>query len=357
MNCATPTAEPSIAVLIPNWNDARYLARCLRSILDQPVKPDEIIVVDDGSTDNSVAVIQAELAHEPRARLIRNEANLGIFAAFEVGMRHMHSEYVLFLSANDFLWPGIFARAKTCLARSPSVGVWSAMSSLIDEADRPIRLHPSPVIAFRDATFRPEECSKLAHRLGNWFTGPTLIYNREKLIAAGGFNPEYGAASDLFAAMAVASLHGAAYSPEPLGGIRIHHGSYSSRALADPAGLEKIMELLRLQGPQVSPRLFSPSFLHRTALRYRFAAVRASRGAAIATVGRITGGAKGRLLAILDRIVLRRLALLRVAVAYVILVPFDVWPAFRYRLLGWAIVRFRATMPARWPRSDVAPRV
>lgn len=242
----TPTAGPSIAVLVPNFNEARYLVRCLRSILDQPVKPDEIIVVDDGSTDNSVALIQTELAHEPRAKFIRNEANLGIFAALEVGMRHSRSEYVLFLSANDFLLPGIFARAKACLARSPGVGVWSAMSWLIDEADRPIRLHPSPAIAFRDATFPPEDCIKLAHRLGNWFTGPTNTLNREKLIAAGGFDPRYGAASDLLATFAVASLHGAAYSPEPLAGIRVHHGSHTSRSLADPAGLEAVMELLRI---------------------------------------------------------------------------------------------------------------
>jgi hypothetical protein len=332
---------------MPNWNDGRYLVRCLRSILDQPVQPDEIIIVDDGSTDDSVAIIQAELAHEPRARLIRNEANLGIFASLEVGMRHLRSDYVLFLAANDFLLPGIFARAKACLARSPGIGVWSAMSWLIDEADRPIRLHPSAVIALHDATFTPEDCVRLAHRLGNWFTGTTLIYHREKLAAVGNFNPGYGATSDLFAALAVASLHGAAYSPQPFGGIRVHQGSYSSRALEDPAGLEKLIEQVRTYGTRVSPRLFSPSFLHRTALRYRFSAVRASRGAAVATVGAITGGVKGRLLAIVERIVPRRLALLRMVLAYFILVPFDVWPAFRYRALGWALVRFRATIPVK----------
>ena len=336
------SSGPSIAVLMPNWNDARFLPRSIRSILDQPVKPDEIVIVDDGSTDNSVEVIRREIAGEPTAKLVTSEANHGIFAALELGMRHLRSEYVLFLAANDFLLPGIFARAKQCLARNPGIGLWSAMSWLVDEKDRPIRLHPSAVIALRDKAFTPDQCVSLAYRIGNWFTGSTLVYNREKLVAVGGFNPEYGATTDLFAAFALASLHGASFSPVPFAGIRVHQGSYSSRTLEDTAGLEKINESLHAIGPKVSPRLFTPGFLDRMALRYRFSAVRASRGGAIGAIARLTGGWKSRALAVVDKLPGQALRMLS---AYLVLVPFDAWPHFRYRVLGWVFVRIRASMP------------
>jgi hypothetical protein len=130
-------------------------------------------------------------------------------------------------------------------------------------------------------------------------------------------------------------------------GIRVLRESYSSRTLEDLVGLEKMIERLQCEGKRMSPRLFSSAFLRRTALRCRYSAVRASRGRAIAAIGRFTGGAKGRLLALLDSVVPRRLALLRMVVAFLILVPFDVWPVLRFRALGWAVVRLRATAPAK----------
>ncbi len=73
----SPTIEPSIAVIVPNWNDARHLPRCLRSVLDQESPPDELIVVDDASTDDSVATIKSLIAGNPRARLIENAVTQG----------------------------------------------------------------------------------------------------------------------------------------------------------------------------------------------------------------------------------------------------------------------------------------
>jgi len=342
--------EPSIAVIVPNRNDARFLPRCLRSILDQPVPPEELIVVDDQSTDDSVAVIRSSVAATPWAQLAINPVNLGTNGALNEGLRRARSDYVLFLASNDFLLPGIFARAKACLAGSPGAGLWSAMSWLVDEEDRPVRLHPSPVVALKDAYFPPERCVKLAHRFGNWFTGSTLIYHRDTLQAAGGFDPAYRALSDLITALVIASRCGAAYSPEPFAAIRIHGDSYSSRTLRDVTGLEEMLEQLWVRGPQLSPQLFTAPFLERTGLRFRFAAVRASGGAAIAEVAsRVTGWKRATLL-IVDRIVPATFGLLRVALVFPILRPFDILPTVWNRLLGWAVVRLRVQLQRRQRR-------
>jgi len=160
------------------------------------------------------------------------------------------------------------------------------MAWLVNDEDRVIRLHSSPVIALADAYFPPEQCLRLAHRHGSWFTGPTLIYHRDTLEAAGRFDPAYMGLSDLLTALIVAGRRGAAYSPVPLGSFRIHGGSYLSRTLMDNANVETILDRLRKRGPPLAPGLFTGEFLERTALRFRFASLRSCKGANIANVAK-----------------------------------------------------------------------
>ena len=71
----TQGGEPKIAVIVPNRNDSRFLRRCLASVFGQQVLPNELIVVDDQSTDDSPALIRALIAGHSWARLIENPVN------------------------------------------------------------------------------------------------------------------------------------------------------------------------------------------------------------------------------------------------------------------------------------------
>lgn len=340
---------PSIAVVVPNRNDARYLSRSLRSVIGQEAAPEELIIVDDGSTDDSVDVIRSLIAGNARARLIVNPVNLGTYGAMEVALRHVRSDYALFLSANDYVLPGIFARARSCLARSPGVGLWSALAWLVDEDDRPIRLHPSAIVALKDSVFSPRDCVRLAHRFGNWFTGTTLIYHLDALRAAGGFDAGYGAPADLFAALTVASLRGAAYTPEPFAGIRRHAGSALYRALNDVAKLEAMLNRLEECGPKVSPALFTGGFADRTRQRFRFAAIRASGGRLLPEIAERERGWRRVALTTVNRLVPAGLRILRVAAAFLILRPFDLVPTLWNRVFGWTVVRVRLKLRGESP--------
>lgn len=341
-----PAPAPTIAVIVPNWNDARYLPRALRSVLDQQVSADELIVVDDQSTDDSVQVIQELIAGRSNAQLVVNPVNLGTNGALNAGLARMKSDYVLFLASNDYVLDGIFARAKACFAAHPGIGLWSAMAWLVDEADQPIRLHPSAVVSLKDAAFTPEQCVRLAHRFGNWFTGTTLIYHREALRAAGGFDPAYGGLSDLLTALVVASRAGAGYSPEPYAAIRMHAGSFLSGTLKDVDRLDRSLERLRERGPQLSPALFTERFQRRTALRFQFAAVRAANGG-MARVARSTSGWHRAGLQAAERVLPAGLRRLRLALAFLILRPFDVFPTVLNRIAGWAFVRTRLLLAGK----------
>jgi hypothetical protein len=331
------TEQPRIAVIVPNRNDSRYLPRCIRSILDREDPPDELIVVDDQSTDNSVSLLRKLLSGKPRARLIESHVNLGTYGALDKGLEVSRSEYVLFLSANDFVLPGLFARARSCLARYPGAGLWSAMGWLVDEDDRLIRLHASPVVSLRDTYVPPERCTQLTYRLGNWSVGSTLIYHRATLDAAGRFDAAYMGLADLVTTLVVASRRGLVYSAVPFGVSRIHSGSHLSRTLGKET-LERILARLRERGPELAPEVFTPAFFERMALRLRFAAVRASQGASLSFAATMYSGLRRLLLEWAARFLPPSFHRIRVAAAFLVLCPFDIVPALWNRLLGSAAV-------------------
>ena len=338
--------EPTIAVVVPNRNDERYLERCLRSVLDQAVPPDELVVVDDASSDGSVPLIRRLIAGRAGARLIVNPVNLGVYGAINEGYRHTRSEYTLFLASNDFVLPGIFAHAKRAIAASPAgVGLWSAMAWFVDEEDRPLRLHASPVVSVRDAFLAPQRCHELAIRHGNWFTGGTLVYRRGALEEAGGFHDRYMGLSDLFTALAVAVRHGAAYSPVPLCAIRRHAESYLIRTLADAGRLEDILGRVREQGLRTEPRLFTPEFWSRTVQRLRFASIRTTGGATLEAIAEASAEPVRGALRRAARFLPQSWRRARVVAAFAILRPFDLLPSLWSRALGWLFVRSRH----RWP--------
>ena len=93
-------ARSTVAVIIPTFNSARFLADALASVVAQTRRADEIIVVDDGSTDDPAAVV----TNFENVRLIRQE-NCGRSVARNVGLRSCSASHVVFLDADDRLLP------------------------------------------------------------------------------------------------------------------------------------------------------------------------------------------------------------------------------------------------------------
>ncbi|REJ66498.1 MAG: glycosyltransferase family 2 protein [Planctomycetota bacterium] len=92
-------ADPSIGVIVPVYNGERYLAAAIESILGQTHLPDEVVVIDDGSTDDSAAIAES---FGPPVRCLR-QANAGVTAARNLGVAECRCELLAFLDADD-LW-------------------------------------------------------------------------------------------------------------------------------------------------------------------------------------------------------------------------------------------------------------
>ena len=92
--------NPKISVIIPVYNVEKYLSECLDSIVNQTLKDIEIICVNDGSTDNSLSILQEYASKDKRIKIIDKE-NEGQGYARKVGLDIVSGEYILFCDSDD----------------------------------------------------------------------------------------------------------------------------------------------------------------------------------------------------------------------------------------------------------------
>jgi glycosyltransferase involved in cell wall biosynthesis len=113
--------QPTVSVVIPTYNDARYLGKAIESVLKQTYSDLEVLVVDDGSRDNTSEVVSA--FHDPRLRLTVHTSNKGLPAARNTGMRAASGEIIALLDADDLFAPDKLETHVRFLAAHPEVGL------------------------------------------------------------------------------------------------------------------------------------------------------------------------------------------------------------------------------------------
>lgn len=112
----------SFSVVIPLYNKAPYIERAINSILNQTLQEFEIIVVNDGSTDNGREIVEAML--DPRIRLI-NQANQGVSVARNRGIHEATYELIAFLDADDEWLRSYLAEIQTLIRNFPDCGAYA----------------------------------------------------------------------------------------------------------------------------------------------------------------------------------------------------------------------------------------
>src|SRR3974390_2854794 len=107
---ATPKAvPPTVSFLIPNYNHARFIGTALSALAAQTRPPDEVLVIDDGSTDDSIAVLESFQPDLPQLPLLRNPQNLGVCATLNRGLREATGSHIVSSAADDWVEPAFVA--------------------------------------------------------------------------------------------------------------------------------------------------------------------------------------------------------------------------------------------------------
>jgi glycosyltransferase involved in cell wall biosynthesis len=106
----THDMTPRVSVIVPVFNTAPYLARCLQSLRESALREIEIICVDDASTDESARIVEDFARLDSRIRLIRHERNLGLGGARNTGIAAARAEYIGGVDSDDWVAPTMYAR-------------------------------------------------------------------------------------------------------------------------------------------------------------------------------------------------------------------------------------------------------
>ena len=105
--------NPKVSVIIPVYNTEKYLRECLDSVVNQTLRDIEIICVDDGSTDNSLAILREYETKDSRIKVLTQE-NINAGAARNKGLSEATGEFLSFLDSDDFFEPDAIERMYEC---------------------------------------------------------------------------------------------------------------------------------------------------------------------------------------------------------------------------------------------------
>jgi glycosyltransferase involved in cell wall biosynthesis len=209
-----------LTVVLPNFNHSRFLPHALGALVAQTRPADELIIIDDASTDDSIAVIESCLPKHRNAVLLRNEKNLGAVRCMNVGLRMAQGSSVVFAAADDVVYPTFFEHTLELLRVFPQAAFASGRTEIIDADGNRVCVFNNPVPLDQAGYISPRAVARLLMRDDGWFTGNVTMFNKDRLLSVGGFPEELGAFTDGFVSRVLALKHGACFTPEVLGAWR-----------------------------------------------------------------------------------------------------------------------------------------
>jgi glycosyltransferase involved in cell wall biosynthesis len=186
--------EPTFTVVMPAYNAARTVGSAIRSVLSQTRRDFELIVVDDGSADDTAARVRSLQADE-RVRLVR-QPNGGPGSARNAGIARARARYVSFLDSDDLWLPSYLEVMGNCLEREPDVAFAYTDAWVLDDRTRRIR-RTTAMSRARPPMPPPDDPEEfLALLLERNFIANSVTIRRAVLEEVGGYDPALQAAQD-----------------------------------------------------------------------------------------------------------------------------------------------------------------
>ena len=227
---------PLVSVVIPSYNHAHFVGDAIRSVLSQDYEPIEVIVVNDGSTDDTAAVVAAF----PGVRHVAQE-NRGLANARNTGLALCRGELVVFLDADDRLLPGAIRTGVAAMAANPAIGFAAGYSRFISRDGTPL---PTQQPARRGS----DPYVELLRR--NSIRNPAMVIFRRAIVAAtGGFNADVDACADYEMYLCISRDHPVAFHDGVVAEYRKHGENMSDDAALM---LRQLLVVMRRQRPHIA---------------------------------------------------------------------------------------------------------
>jgi glycosyltransferase involved in cell wall biosynthesis len=201
---------PIVSVIIPTRNRAAMLREAIESVRAQTYAAWELIVIDDGSTDETPQVVEALARGDARIRVMR-QAQRGVSAARNAGIRAARGRYVAFLDDDDLFLPPKLAAQVDALERDPTLGFVYSQTEWVDRAGTRLSLHPTTPVEDLRGLF--ETCA---------IPLQTVVCCAELLEEVGGFDEQLTIGEDYDLWLRLARTARFQFLPGPLVRYRVH---------------------------------------------------------------------------------------------------------------------------------------
>lgn len=248
----------TLSVITANYNHAHYLKDLINSILTQSKNPEEYIIVDDGSTDNSIETIGNFSKAHSIIKLLKNKKNKGVICSIKKALDYCSGDYYLGLSADDKILPGFIKKCMEMLIKYPQSGMCQTDTVTEWEAKKKTAIHLRG-LGNKKRYFSPEELIKIMRKRILYPSGFGTIFRRN-VFEEVGLLPELKWSSDRIYSIIIALRHGICYVPEPLAYQRRRVESYSEKGMKNRKEhrqvIKNILELLKKpQNSDVLPKI------------------------------------------------------------------------------------------------------
>ncbi len=236
-------SSSSIAVLMPNYNGGLWLENACRHILTQSMPPGQMIVVDDGSTDNSRELLLNLKAIYPHLELVFLEKNKGVLEAVQIGLEKVNCPFVTFSAVDDIILPGFFEKMENMIQKKPDCSVVLCRNVFyLDKTDW--AWAESPAWTSETRWVSPDEIVRIGQKKLFNVSGNSAVYNKEQLFKYGGFKSALGFSADSFLLLKILLSEGCGYVPELLTLLRLRSDSFSAVSTKNKTVSGKIAEII-----------------------------------------------------------------------------------------------------------------
>lgn len=209
-----------ISVIMPVHNGERFVGEAIESILNQTFTDYELIIVDDGSTDTTPAILQRYEQADPRVRLYRHPTNRGVYLSRNLGCQHANGSYLALMDADDISLPDRLQRQADYLNGSPNIGLVGSAAQAIDESG-----HAQSVMHF------PTLPGVLGWMIlfSNFFVLSTVMIRRSIMEQLGYYRTDVNVGQDFDLWARAGRITQMVNLPEPLVKYRVWNGSITSK--------------------------------------------------------------------------------------------------------------------------------
>ncbi len=218
-------AKQTLSVVLPNYNYSKFIKTSLQALLNQTRKPDKLIIIDDGSTDNSLAVIEDLIKDVPYVLLLKNSTNMGIIYSIKKALSFVTTDYLFFTASDDVISCDYINEMMKFVEEHLDIGLCCSIPAFFRNSNN---IWADDFNINTKKIFEADESVKLIKKTRFWIaTHASIIKTSEIKKEPSDEILKYY--SDWYTVLNIAFKNKIGFIPKPLAFMRIHDTSYSGK--------------------------------------------------------------------------------------------------------------------------------